>query len=141
MTSPPSRTSRHLEESDQLKGALVTIDALGCPVAIADKIGKHQADDLLALEGNQPTLEAEVADYIRSAAAAEEVISKITMKSIHRPLTSNSRTTCRDIAAVTRPRLWPSCAASCSASGHPSEGGKTRTTSPGSNPSYLLELF
>jgi hypothetical protein len=33
-----------------LKGALVTIDAIGCQVAIADKIIEHQADCLLALK-------------------------------------------------------------------------------------------
>ena len=42
----------HLAETDQLKGALVTIDAMGCQVAIADKIVEHQADYLLAFKGN-----------------------------------------------------------------------------------------
>lgn len=65
----------HLAETKQLKGALVTIDAMGCQVAIADKIVEHEADYLLALKGNQPTLEAEVADYFRCA-PAEEVVSK-----------------------------------------------------------------
>jgi predicted transposase YbfD/YdcC len=65
----------HLAETKQLKGALVTIDAMGCQVAIADKIVGHKADYLLALKGNQPTLEAEVADYFRSA-PAEKVVSK-----------------------------------------------------------------
>ena len=33
-----------LAEADQLEGALVTIDAMGCQVAIADKIVDHNAD-------------------------------------------------------------------------------------------------
>jgi hypothetical protein len=45
----------HLAEAKQLEGALVTIDAMGCQVAIADKIVEHKADYLLALKGNQPT--------------------------------------------------------------------------------------
>jgi predicted transposase YbfD/YdcC len=65
----------HLAETKQLEGALVTIDAMGCQVTIADKIVEHKADYLLALKGNQPTLEAEVADYFRSA-PAEELVSK-----------------------------------------------------------------
>jgi predicted transposase YbfD/YdcC len=65
----------HLAETKQLKDALVTIDAMGCQVAIADKIVEHKADYLLALKGNQPTLEAEVADYFNSA-PAEELVSK-----------------------------------------------------------------
>jgi predicted transposase YbfD/YdcC len=52
----------------------VTIDAMGCQVAIADKIVEHKADDLLALKGNQPTLEAEVADDFNSAPAEELVV-------------------------------------------------------------------
>jgi hypothetical protein len=48
----------HLAETGQLNGALITIDAIGCQGAIADKIVEHQADYLLALKGNQPTLES-----------------------------------------------------------------------------------
>jgi predicted transposase YbfD/YdcC len=57
----------HLAGMGHLEGALVTIDAMGCQVEIADAIVAHKADFLLALKGNQPTLEAEVADYFRTA--------------------------------------------------------------------------
>jgi len=40
----------HLAETKQLQGALVTIDAIGCQVDIADKIVAHKADYLLALK-------------------------------------------------------------------------------------------
>ena len=56
-----------LAETKQLEGALVTIDAMGCQVEIADKIVAHKADYLLPLKGNQPTLEADVEDYFRTA--------------------------------------------------------------------------
>lgn len=62
-----------LAAAGQLKGALVTIDAMGCQVEIAGKIVAHQADYLLALKGNQPTLEADVADYFRTAPQGELV--------------------------------------------------------------------
>ena len=58
----------------------MTIDAMGCQIAIADKIVEHQADYLLALKGNQPTLEAEVADYFRSAPAAEAVQKPVSRR-------------------------------------------------------------
>jgi hypothetical protein len=45
-----------LAAAGQLKGALVSIDAMGCQVEIAGKIVAHGADYLLALKGNQPTL-------------------------------------------------------------------------------------
>jgi len=58
-----------------IDGKTSTIDAMGCQVAI-------DADYLLALKGNQPTLEAEVADYFRSA-PAEEVVSKTIVEKGH----------------------------------------------------------
>jgi predicted transposase YbfD/YdcC len=63
----------HLAEAGQLEGALVTFDAMGCQVAVADKILEHKADYLLPLKGNQPTLKADVADYFRTAPDAETV--------------------------------------------------------------------
>ena len=41
-----------LAAAGQLEGALVTIDAMGCQVDIADKVVAHKADYLLALKGN-----------------------------------------------------------------------------------------
>lgn len=72
----------HLAETGQLEGALVTIDAMGCQVDIADKIVEHKADFLLALKGNQSTLEAEVGDYFRTA-PADELITKTTVEKGH----------------------------------------------------------
>jgi predicted transposase YbfD/YdcC len=71
-----------LAESGQLEGALVTIDAMGCQVEIADNIVAHKADYLLALKGNQPTLETDVADYFRTAPAAE-LVTKTTVEKGH----------------------------------------------------------
>lgn len=43
-----------------VKGAIVTIDAMGCQKEIAKKIVEKQADYVLALKGNQGTLSADV---------------------------------------------------------------------------------
>jgi predicted transposase YbfD/YdcC len=69
-----------LAEAGRLKGALVTTDAMGCQVEIADKIVDHGADYLLALKGNQPTLEADVEQYFEAAPATELVISTTVEK-------------------------------------------------------------
>jgi predicted transposase YbfD/YdcC len=71
-----------LAETGQLEGALVTIDAMGCQVEIADKIVAHKADYLLALKGNQPTLETDVEDYFRTAPATK-LVSKTTLEKGH----------------------------------------------------------
>jgi predicted transposase YbfD/YdcC len=50
-----------------LRGALVTIDAAGTQVAIADQIVDHGGDYLLAVKGNQPTLHAAIIDHFAGA--------------------------------------------------------------------------
>ena len=42
----------------EIKGCLVSIDAMGCQRNIADKIVKKEGDYLLAVKGNQPKLQA-----------------------------------------------------------------------------------
>lgn len=51
----------------QLKGCLVTIDAMGCQQEIATKIIDREADYMLAVKNNQPTLSAAVAGIFEEA--------------------------------------------------------------------------
>ena len=71
-----------LADARRLEGALVTIDAMGCQVEIADKIVAHHADYLLALKGNQPTLEADVESYFEDAPESE-LVTKTTVEKGH----------------------------------------------------------
>jgi predicted transposase YbfD/YdcC len=96
----------HLAETSQLQGALVTIDAIGCQVAIADKIVEHQADYLLALRGNQPTLKAEVADYFRSA-PAEEVVCKTVIEKGHGRIETRTYTASSKVGWTVSDRSYP----------------------------------
>jgi predicted transposase YbfD/YdcC len=54
-----------------LKGCIVTIDAMGCQRTIAQKIVEHGADYVLALKGNQPTLEQAVERFFVTGPKAE----------------------------------------------------------------------
>jgi predicted transposase YbfD/YdcC len=47
-----------------IKGAIITIDAMGTQKAIAEQIVDQKADYVLALKGNQETLHQAVIDYI-----------------------------------------------------------------------------
>jgi predicted transposase YbfD/YdcC len=47
-----------------IKGAIITIDAMGTQKAIAEQIVDREADYVLALKGNQETLHQAVIDYI-----------------------------------------------------------------------------
>ena len=52
-----------------LKGTTVTIDAMGCQKAIAEKIIEKEADYVLALKGNQGSLNDSVRLYLEAEAA------------------------------------------------------------------------
>jgi predicted transposase YbfD/YdcC len=59
-----------LASSDGLKGALVSIDAIATNPTIATAIREAQADYLLAVKANQPTLRAEIERFFADAAPA-----------------------------------------------------------------------
>ena len=52
-----------LLEMLELNGALITIDAMGCQTAIAEQIVDSDADYVLAVKGNQPTLHQGLIDF------------------------------------------------------------------------------
>lgn len=55
-----------LLETLAIKGCLVTIDAMGCQKAIAEKIIDKKADYLLALKGNQGNLHEDVKSFFHA---------------------------------------------------------------------------
>ena len=59
-----------LAENDGLKGALVSIDAIATNAAIATTIRDAQADHLLAVKANQPTLRSEIETFFADAPPA-----------------------------------------------------------------------
>lgn len=60
-----------LAAKDGLKGALVSIDAIATNPAIATTIRDAQADYLLAVKANQPTLRAEIETFFADADPAD----------------------------------------------------------------------
>jgi predicted transposase YbfD/YdcC len=96
-----------LAEAGQLEGALVTIDAMGCQVEIADKIVAYKADYLLALKGNQPTLEADVLDYFRTAPAAELVSTKPIVEKGHGRIETRTYTASKAVDWIVSERSYP----------------------------------
>jgi len=96
----------HLAMTGQLKGALVTIDAMGTQFEIANKILAHGADYLLPLKGNQPTLEADVIDYFRTA-PAEELIIKTTVEKGHGRIETRVFTASSKVDFILSDRSYP----------------------------------
>ena len=95
-----------LAETKQLEGALVTIDAMGCQVEIADKIVAHKADYLLALKGNQPTLEADVEDYFRTA-PLDELVTKTSVEKGHGRIETRTYTASSKVDWIKSERSYP----------------------------------
>ena len=70
-----------------IEGAVVTIDAMGCQRAIAQKIMDKKADYILALKGNQGTLRDDVELFVKEKTPK---ISKIRPSAATRPLMANT---------------------------------------------------
>lgn len=55
----------------ELKGCIVTIDAMGCQREIARQVVEQGADYVLGLKGNQPAMHEEVKEFFEAARAEE----------------------------------------------------------------------
>lgn len=60
-------------ESIEIKGQVVTIDAMGTQTAIAETIRKRRADYVLAVKGNQGNLEADIREYFGEEEIRREI--------------------------------------------------------------------
>jgi predicted transposase YbfD/YdcC len=94
----------HLAEAKQLEGALVTIDAMGCQVATADKIVEHKADYLLALK---PATLEEVADYFNSAPAEELLVTDAEIERGHGRIEMRTYTASSNVHWIISTRSYP----------------------------------
>jgi predicted transposase YbfD/YdcC len=95
-----------LAEAGQLKGAMVTIDAMGCQVDIAAKIIEHKADFLLPLKGNQPTLAAEVESYFETA-PKEKLVTKTTVEKGHGRIETRVYTASKEVEWINADKSYP----------------------------------
>ena len=89
----------HLIEILDIKGAVVTIDAAGCQKAIASKLIEKEAEFVLALKQNHPTLYQQTVD--RFIEAVEEGNPK--MRHVRRCETSHGREETRDFYIMPAP--------------------------------------
>ena len=95
----------------QIKGAIVTIDAMGCQKDIAAKIVDAGADYMLAVKDNQPTLHADIQSA--SARAADDDESPIdkndffqTKDEAHGRVEVRRCRTCHNLDSIARRADW-----------------------------------
>ncbi len=67
----------HLIKILDLKGSVVTIDAMGCQKEIAAQIVDKEADYLLTVKDNQPTLYEQVSDYFLQQLEADNAEGRL----------------------------------------------------------------
>lgn len=94
-----------------VKGATVTIDAMGCQRTIAAKIVDKGADYVLALKGNQGSLREDVELFFAEQAArhfADTAVSRHqTVEKSHGRIETRTVTATDDIAWLSERHAWP----------------------------------
>jgi len=98
----------------QIKGATVTIDAMGCQKEIAAKIVEGGANYMLAVKDNQPTLRADVQAAFAQAADGEVRAEKNdffqTKDTGHGRTEVRRCVTCHNLDNISRPGDWANLA-------------------------------
>lgn len=93
-----------------LKGATVSIDAMGCQKSIAEKIIEKKADYLLAVKNNQPKLYKDI-DILFSSIDSDtfpvEIPEYQTIDKSHGRLETRTYSIFKDIQLMTTGDLWP----------------------------------
>ena len=94
-----------------IEGAIVTIDAMGCQRAIAQKIIDKKADYLLALKGNQGTLRDDVELFANEQKAKDfkdtTVSRHETVDGDHGRIETRSVTVIHDVGWLRERHQWP----------------------------------
>jgi len=93
-----------LLERLELRGALVTIDAMGTQAGIAQAIVAKGADYLLGLKANQPALLEDVADFFADPPADMLEPAFETTDGDHGRIEERRHVVCRDVGWLTRDR-------------------------------------
>ena len=94
-----------------LKGAIVTIDAMGCQRGIADKIVSKEADYILALKGNQGSLREDTEVFMKEQVEAGFADTTVTyhesVEKSHGRFETRTITVCSDIEWLKARHGWP----------------------------------
>jgi len=94
-----------------IEAAVVSIDAMGCQRAIAEKIVGKKADYVLALKGNQGTLHDDVREFVAEQKAkgfADATVSRAeTVDADHGRIETRKVTVIHDVGWLQERHKWP----------------------------------
>jgi len=89
-----------------VKGSIVTIDAMGCQKEIASKIVSQGGDYVLALKGNQPDLYDEVRTFLLDPALGGKLPTMETVDADHGRIEKRRYVQCGDLEWLTKTGAW-----------------------------------
>jgi len=97
-----------LQKMLQLKGAIVTIDAMGCQKAIAKQILKKEADYVLNVKGNQPSLFEDIELAFNAAKSQFQIIvsTNQTNDKGHGRIETRYYQTITDLSMISAASAW-----------------------------------
>lgn len=94
----------------ELTGAVLTIDAMGCQRAVAEQINAQKGDYVLALKGNQSTLNDAVRDYFATAKAHDfqgvDFTYHESLNTGHGRIEQRRCWACADLSTLPQPTQW-----------------------------------
>ena len=95
----------------EISGCIVTVDAMGTQTAIAEKIVKKEADYILALKENQPTLYEDVSLFMEEYSKREDILKSkefhaVTVNKGHGRIEKRECFICRDIDWLCGKEKW-----------------------------------
>ena len=94
----------------QIKGQIITIDAMGTQIEIAEKIKKKRAEYVLALKGNQRNLYKDVKDYFAEGEFRKEIEKrgeyKKTIEKAHGQIETREYYQTEDIGWLSQKKEW-----------------------------------
>jgi predicted transposase YbfD/YdcC len=105
-----------LLEIIDLKGKVITIDAMGCQVSIAEKIVQEGGDYILALKGNQETIHEETKGIFKDVDCSEknrdiarvEIEEASSVEKGHGRLEERKVRVCRNVGWIKQIGKWKS---------------------------------
>ena len=121
-----------LLERLELAGALVTIDAIGTQVDIAETIVRRGGDYLLALKANRPVLHGDVAAFFADPPSEMAVDRHVTVDGDHGRIEERRHSVCREVDWLFSDRRYadeprfPHLAAIAMVESRVEQAGKTR---------------
>ena len=94
----------------ELKGAVVTLDAMGCQRAVTEQIKTQKGDYVLALKGNQSALNEAVRDYFATARAQDfqgvDFTYHESLNTGHGRIEQRRCWACADLSTLPAPQRW-----------------------------------